>query len=204
MRGIARQQQALYHRRLRRRGVSLGTGTHVAKGSQIARGVSIGDHTRINGSARLVGVAPISIGKYCAIATGVTMLSDNHDIRTPNIQVALALSLDIGNPRLASPIRVGSSVWIGDRVLVLTGVTVGDGAVIGAGSVVTRDVPAFAVAAGVPSRVLRSRFSSEVMDFLLELAWWDWDRARIERNKELMGTDLTVVPVETLREMVYE
>lgn len=202
MRGLSRQHQALYHWMLRQRGVSLGTGTYVARGSQMAAAISIGDHTRVDASARLVGEAPITIGKYCAIATGVTMLSDNHDMRTPNMSIGLAQYLNIGDPRLASPICVRNSVWIGDRAIVLTGVTIGDGAVIGAGSVVTRDVPAFAVAAGVPSRVLRSRFSTEVVEFLQELAWWDWDRARIERNKELMATDLTLTPVKRLSEMV--
>ena len=69
--------------------------------------------------------------------------------------------------------RIGNDVWIGMRVLVREGVTVGDGAVVGAGSVVTRDVPPYAVVAGVPARVLRHRFDPEAIEVLLELRWWD-------------------------------
>jgi len=54
-------------------------------------------------------------------------------------------------------ITIGADCWIGARAILTAGVTVGDGAVIGAGSVVTRDVPAGAIAVGVPARVLKMR-----------------------------------------------
>ena len=50
---------------------------------------------------------------------------------------------------------IGNNVWIGERVCILAGVTVGDGAIIGAGAVVTKDVPPYCVAAGVPARVVK-------------------------------------------------
>lgn len=56
----------------------------------------------------------------------------------------------------AKPITIGHNVWIGAGVNVMPGVSIGDNSVIGAGSVVTRDVPANVVAAGVPCRVIRS------------------------------------------------
>ena len=55
-----------------------------------------------------------------------------------------------------APIVIGDHVWIGTNAIVLKGVTIGDGAVIAAGAVVTRDVPAHSLAAGVPARVIRS------------------------------------------------
>ena len=53
-------------------------------------------------------------------------------------------------------ITIGSNVWIGANAVVCPGVTIGDNCVIGAGSVVTRDIPAWSVAAGSPCRVIRS------------------------------------------------
>ncbi|MDD5448572.1 MAG: acyltransferase [Actinomycetota bacterium] len=56
-----------------------------------------------------------------------------------------------------APISIGKDCWIGSEVVVLKGVTIGDGAVVGAGSVVTKDIPEYCIAAGVPARVLKER-----------------------------------------------
>jgi acetyltransferase-like isoleucine patch superfamily enzyme len=76
------------------------------------------------------------------------------------------------------PIDIGNDVFIGMNVTMLDGVKVGDGAVIGAGTVVSKDVPPYAVVVGNPMRILRYRFSEEIIDQLLEIAWWDW---RVEK-----------------------
>ena len=55
------------------------------------------------------------------------------------------------------PVTIGNDVWIGDRVIILAGVEIGDGCIIGAGSVVTKSIPAYSIAAGVPCKVIRSR-----------------------------------------------
>jgi virginiamycin A acetyltransferase len=57
---------------------------------------------------------------------------------------------------------------------VLPGVTIGDGAVVAAASVVARDVSPYAIVAGNPARVVRSRFSADEVDRLLRAAWWNW------------------------------
>ena len=85
----------------------------------------------------------ITIGDGCVISHDVTIMdSDFHTI--------------IGAEEQGLPIVIGSHVWIGSRVLILKGVKIGDGAVIGSGAVVTKDVPAHAVAAGVPARVIKT------------------------------------------------
>ncbi len=53
------------------------------------------------------------------------------------------------------PVVIGNNVWLGNNVCVMPGVTIGDGAIIGANSVVTHDVPAYAVAAGVPAKIIK-------------------------------------------------
>ncbi|MEN8833280.1 MAG: CatB-related O-acetyltransferase [Pacificibacter sp.] len=74
---------------------------------------------------------------------------------------------------------VGHDVWIGHDAKIMPGVTLGHGAIIGTGAVVIKDVPPYAVAAGNPARVVKMRFSPEVVALLLELAWWDLPLAQI-------------------------
>ena len=70
---------------------------------------------------------------------------------------------------------IGNDVWIGDSALLMEGVKIGDGAVVAAGAVVTKDVPPYAVVGGVPAKVIRYRFSEEVIEKLLKIKWWDKD-----------------------------
>lgn len=83
-------------------------------------------------------------------------------------------ALPVGdNP--ARTTRIGNDVWIGANAMVKQGVTIGDGAVIGAMAVVTRDVPAYAVVAGTPARVIRMRFPDAVIERMLALRWWQYN-----------------------------
>lgn len=83
-------------------------------------------------------------------------------------------------------INIGNDVWIGANVIILPGVTIGDGAIIGAGSVVTRDVPDYAIFAGVPAKSIRQRFSDEQIAILKKVRWWDWDNEKIRDNIDLI------------------
>ena len=108
--------------------------------------VGIGDGTFVNVGAVLLDVAPIEIGAACQIGPRVQLLTATHPV-------------DPG-PRRAgwesgAPITVADNVWLGGGAIVCPGVAIGRDSVIGAGAVVTRDVPAGVVAAGVPARVLR-------------------------------------------------
>jgi acetyltransferase-like isoleucine patch superfamily enzyme len=98
----------------------------------------------INSNLNLSCFERIEIGNNVAIAENVCIRdSDNHQI------------LD-GKHIKTKPIRIGNHVWIGMNAIILKGVTIGDGAIIAAGSVVSRDVPARAVAGGVPARILKT------------------------------------------------
>ena len=80
---------------------------------------------------------------------------------------------------------VGNDVWIGVRTMVMGGVKIGDGAVIGAGSIVTKDVPPYAVVAGVPAKVIRFRFPQDQIDVLLAHPWWVLTEEKLRKRIEL-------------------
>lgn len=73
-------------------------------------------------------------------------------------------------------------MWIGYEAVILSGVTIGDGAIIGARAVVTRDIPPYTIAAGVPAKPIRRRFDVETIARLEELRWWDWEEEKIRQN----------------------
>lgn len=75
---------------------------------------------------------------------------------------------------------IGNDVFIGANVTVLDGVTIADGAVIGAGAVVVDDIPAYAVAVGVPAKVVKYRFPPEQIEALLQRQWWNGDEASLQ------------------------
>ncbi|WP_354698101.1 Maltose O-acetyltransferase [Paraconexibacter sp. AEG42_29] len=109
--------------------------------------VTIGAGTFVNYDLVMLDVAPITIGAACQLATRVQLLTATHPV-------------DPGPRRTgwesAAPIVLGDNVWLGGGVIVCPGVTIGDDTVVGAGAVVTRDLPAGVVAAGVPARVIRA------------------------------------------------
>ena len=79
-------------------------------------------------------------------------------------------------------IIIGNDVWIGYEAVILSGVTIGDGAIIGARAVVTRDIPPYTIAAGLPAKPIRRRFDVETIAQLEELRWWDWEEEKIRQN----------------------
>lgn len=130
----------------------------------------------------------LEIGRFCAIAHGVRFItaSSMHPMGGLSTYPFRIFSrADISSYREECAGRgdtvVGHDVWLGFEARVLPGVTIGSGAIVGACSVVTRDVPPYAVVAGNPARVVRMRFDAPTVARLLELAWWDWPIARIER-----------------------
>ena len=141
------------------------------------------------------------IGKFCAIAKGIEFVMNGANHRMNSITTYPFNIMGDGWEAYAPknsdlPYKgdtiVGNDVWIGQNVTVMPGVHIGDGAIIGANSVVAKDVPPYCIAVGNPCCVIRKRFDDDLIDYLLDLKWWNWTPEKIFRNMEaLCSGDLT-------------
>lgn len=116
----------------------------------IAGKLEIGDNNYFNNRLKIVCFDFIRIGNDCIVGDSVHFYDQNHRFGK--------LDRPIREQGYATdPICIGNDVWIGARCVILKGVTIGNGAIIGAGSVVTHSIPAYAIAGGIPARVLKMR-----------------------------------------------
>jgi acetyltransferase-like isoleucine patch superfamily enzyme len=145
----------------------------------------IGDHTY--GRPKVVSRgegASLKIGKYCSIATRVTIfLGSEHRVDWVSTYPFSFLWEEAktiqGHPATKGDVVIGNDVWIGHGVTILSGVSVGDGAAIGACSLVTKDIPSYAIVAGNPAQIVRYRFQEETVKALLKIRWWDWPDQKV-------------------------
>lgn len=86
---------------------------------------------------------------------------------------------------------IGNDVWIGYRAIIRGGVTIGNGAIVGAGAVVTKDVPAYAVIAGVPAKVIRYRYPQNMIEQLEKVKWWEFKENVLQKNISIFQHQIT-------------
>lgn len=166
----------------------LGSWTDIGPGVSIVDSEA-GDYTYFAGDASAIYT---TIGKFCSIASHVRINPGNHPMWRVTQHHATYRRVQYGldsrddesffDWRKAKRVNIGHDVWLGHGVIVMPGVSIGTGAAIGSGAVVTKDVPPYAVAAGIPARIIRKRFDDETIGKLLNSAWWDWDREILEQR----------------------
>ena len=106
--------------------------------------LEIGDNTYLNGGSVECSAKTV-IGSDCAIANGVRIMDNSwHIVSTPD-----------GASNAVKDVHIGNKVWLAENCIILPGVTVGDGAIVAAGAIVTKDVPARCMVAGVPAKVIK-------------------------------------------------
>jgi acetyltransferase-like isoleucine patch superfamily enzyme len=120
--------------------------------------VRIGAKTVLGQECTISAYQHVSIGEQCVVADRVMMIDFDHNVAEVERPIRL-------QGIYKRDVRVGNNVWIGYGAQILRGASVGDNAIVGASAVVTRDVPANAVVAGAPARVIRMREAPESLSW---------------------------------------
>lgn len=158
--------------------------------------IKIGEYSYSDGPVNFVLVNSedyISIGRFCSIASGVTIFGGGEHflerVTTFPLQVLFTqVNPNQGNVDATTKGKtiIGNDVWIGQGATILSGVKIGNGVVIGTKAVVAKDIPDYAVVVGNPGQIIRYRFSRDTIAHLLEQKWWNWDIAKIRDNIDLL------------------
>lgn len=154
--------------------VAIGTGSRIMNSE-------VGDYSYTD---RYADIANAVIGKFSNIASFARIGPTDHPLDRASLHHFMYRSADYWDDadhdadffahRASRKAFVGHDTWIGHGAIIRPELTIGHGAVVGAGSVVTRDVPQFAIVAGVPAKIIRWRQPEETANRLIALAWWDW------------------------------
>lgn len=154
---------------------------NIEQGSCINR-VNIGKYSSIG---LFSYVADTIIGRYCSIASRVSIGAFNHptnwlsihEFQYRNGYDLWKESLQIENKLndQSKKTEIGNDVWVGDNSVILRGVKVGNGAIIGASTVVVKDVDPYSIVVGNPGKEIKKRFSDSVIKKLENLCWWELD-----------------------------
>jgi acetyltransferase-like isoleucine patch superfamily enzyme len=145
-------------------------------------------------------ISNTNIGRFCCIGPNVLIAHGEHPTGLLSMHPLFYESSYIREiPSLTErplfnshkEVNIGSDVWIGANCYIRDGVTIGDGAVIGTGAVVTKDIPPYSIAVGIPATIIKMRYDEELVKNLLEVKWWNWEISRIFENKEFFQNKFT-------------
>ncbi|MFG0800834.1 CatB-related O-acetyltransferase [Leclercia sp. GLN_9] len=158
----------------------------------------VGDHTYGIPKIFEAGMAHLEIGKFCSLASGINIILGNHNINTATTYPFTSLKKywpgairdNISDHHTNGDIIIGNDVWIGSNATIMSGVTIGDGAVVAANSVVTKNVEPYSIVGGSPAKLLRMRHSSNTIDALLKIKWWDWSDDIIDERIKYLLSDI--------------
>jgi maltose O-acetyltransferase len=143
-------------------GIKIGAGSTVHTGARFYNPINIwiGKDTIIGENAVLDGRDKLIIGDHVDIASEVMIYNSEHDIKSDNFQA------------VQKPVKLEDYIFIGPRAIILPGVTIGKGAIVAAGAIVTKNVEAFQIVAGIPAIAIGKRSNKELHYKLGRAAWF--------------------------------
>lgn len=171
---------------------------YVHRGCKVRTSV-IGAHSYVAAHSWLTN---IDVGRFCSIGNNVMAGLASHTLANASTSPIFSLRRNATRtawvaedmaenaddfPRTA----ICDDAWIGSNAMLMSGITVGVGAVVGAGAVVTKDVPPYAIVAGVPARVIKYRFDEGVRQKLIESRWWEQPDEVLKEHISLFQQPLT-------------
>lgn len=164
----------------------------VNSGSQVFNS-SLGRHSYVGYDCEIINC---DIGAFCSIANNVVIGGANHPVSYISTSPVFfkgkaGTKRKLGNLEMPpwEKTIIGNDVWIGSKSIILQGCIIGNGAVVGAGAVVTKNVPDYAIVAGVPAKQLRYRFTQEQIKKLLNIKWWE------KSDEELIDLSNNIVDI---------
>jgi acetyltransferase-like isoleucine patch superfamily enzyme len=175
-----------------------------ARSERVESGVKIGKYSYGVDKHCYPGTLLASVGAFCSInfhsligmANHPTTLITTHPFLyysgktigngIPNDLLEKHQLADLKSYKKNEKIVIGSDVWIGAGTVILPSVKIGNGAIIAAGAIVTKDVPDYAIVAGVPAKVIKYRFTPEEVSILNRVKWWDWPDEKIAEMSDFL------------------
>lgn len=144
------------------------------------------------------GESDVELGKFTSIGPCIKIICGNHNYKFVSNYPFKSIWNDFWRPLddiedhiYNATTVIGNDVWIGHSAIIKGGITIHDGAVIAAGAVVTKDVPPYAIVGGSPAKILKYRFSEEIISKLLKIKWWDWTDDEINcRLPDIMSENI--------------
>ena len=171
--------------------VNFGGENAVPEGCSFSGEIFLGYRTTLGKNNLISG--KVRIGKYCQLGMNVAIHGSNHPISYLSTYINTRLFDGLSELKSEKQITIGNDVWVGHAVIILGGVAIGNGAIIAAGSVVTKDVEPYSIVAGNPAKIIRKRFSLNIIKEIEQLKWWDKNDEELKKIKPLFFKDFAKI-----------
>jgi len=162
---------------------------------------NFGAYTYMRSGGELYGNT--TVGRFCSIGQNVIIGLERNKHPTNWLSTSLfSKNIEKNYESIAAngTTIIGNDCWIGRDVVIMSGVTIGDGAIVGAKALVTCDVPPYAIFAGIPAKLIKYRFSDELIERVRKTYWWDVQVKYLEN----LNLDAPESCIDEIRALGYE